>query len=439
MLLIGAGMLKIETTNASKTTLVRRRRGVSKRCWIRLAPGSGRGHVRTRATHERERIAQNPIYTAVLVVKRQPAFAVPYVDLPALYMEQREEILAAVDETFAEGDFILRPQVAEFERELGHYLSVRHCVGVNSGTDALYLSLEALGIGPGDEVITAAHTFVASIAAIARRGATPVLVDVGADGNVEPENVASAITARTRAMLVVHMNGRCCEMDALVALCEGRDILLVEDAAQAMGATYRCRCAGQFGVAAGFSLHPMKVLSVGGDGGFITCEGDWLAAKLRALRNHGQVEGVVREYGVSSRLDTLHAVVGRIRLRELNRWIARRREIAGHYQRAVGGVGDLQLPPAPQDGGRRDVYSSYIIRSARRDALVDHLLRRGIETAVFWRDPVYRQLGWSTSAKFPGTEALSRESLALPVHAQLCDEQVETVCSALREFFGERA
>lgn len=365
-----------------------------------------------------------------------PAFRVPYVDLSAMYREQRDATLAAIDAVFDQAQFILRPPVARLERKLAAYVGASAAVGVNSGTDAIYLSLEALGIGPGDEVVTTSHTFVATVAAIVRRGATPVLVDVADDGNIDIDAVEEAMTDRTRMVVPVHMNGRCCDMPRLLAACERRNLHVVEDAAQALGASLESTRAGAFGVAAGFSLHPMKVLGVGGDAGFVTTSDARLAARLAALRNHGQVEGEYTEFGVSSRLDTLHAVVAELRMARLEPWIERRREVAARYDQAWIDIDELQRPPAPHEPKRRDVYSSYVVRTSRRDELETWLRARGVECFVHWRKPMHLHARLGLDARLPTTEAISATALSLPVHAQLRDEQVEIVVHEVREFFG---
>lgn len=366
-------------------------------------------------------------------------YHVPYVDLPALYREQRSEILAEIDAVYSTGAFILRPPVAEFERELSTYLGVEHCVGVNSGTDALYCSIEALDIGPGDEVITCAHTFVATIAAIARRGATPILVDVDPHGNMDPRAARAALTDKTRALLVVHMNGRCAQMAELSELCTQHGLHMIEDAAQAMGARHDGQFAGSFGVLAGFSLHPMKVLSVGGDGGFITCRDSDLLQRLLGLRNHGQSQGEVLEYGLSTRLDTVHAVVGRLRLTRLESWIERRRAIATRYEQGLAGIAGLQLPPAPSEGSYRDVYSSYVITCEDRDRLSQYLEQSGVECFVHWPSPIHQQPVWTSSLQLPQTEKISRTCLSIPVHPQLDEGQVDHVIAAIRTHYARRA
>ncbi len=364
---------------------------------------------------------------------------VPYVDLPAHYAGMRQEILDILDRMHAQGRFILRGEVAEFETAMGGYLGVPHVVGVNSGTDALFLALHALGVGPGDEVITVAHTFVATVAAIVHHGATPVLIDIGADHNLDPARLEAAITPRTKAVIPVHMNGRMCDMAAILAIARRHGLKVVEDTAQGLGAKRDGRMAGTVGDIGCFSLHPMKNLSVGGDGGFITTRDPALDATLRCLRNHGQrSKDDLACFGFNSRLDNIHAAVALAKLPHLPRWLERRRALASRYSEALAGVGDLCLSarPRPETDGPYDVFSSYVITSGVRDALVAHLRASGIEIFIHWQVPLHRQPGLRLGGcSLPNTEALSRNVFSLPVQPELSDQDQSVVIDAVRAFF----
>ena len=360
---------------------------------------------------------------------------VPYVNLPRQYEQLRSEILAAVDSVFSEARFILRDDVAELEARLAAMIGVRHVIGVNSGTDALMLAVRALGIGSGDEVITVAHTFVATVGAIVHAGASPVLIDAGTDFNMDIELIERHITPRTRAILPVHMNGRCADMPGIMSIARRHGLVVIEDAAQGLGAAIDGRQAGSFGSAGCFSLHPMKNLGIGGDGGFISTNDDDLASALRILRaiGHRTKEEIV-SFGFNSRLDTLHAAVALVKLPHLEAWLSRRRYLAGRYDKAFAGIDGLVTPPRDD---RYDVYSSYVIRSPRRDALKAWLLAAGIEVFVHWPVALNRQtaLGFG-NLSLPNTEQFPRDILSLPIVPEMTDAEQDLVIAATRDFFG---
>jgi dTDP-4-amino-4,6-dideoxygalactose transaminase len=361
---------------------------------------------------------------------------IKYVYLDRQYRELREEILAAVDGIFARSAFILRPEVAALEAALAARIGVPHAVGVNSGTDALLIAMHALNLPPGAEVVTVAHTFVATVGAIVQRGLKPVLVDVGEDYNIDPDAAAAAITAQTRAIMVVHLNGRVAQMDRIAALAQRHGLALVEDAAQALGARYKGRGAGAFGACAAFSLHPMKVLGAAGDGGFLTAADARLADDFRMLRNIGQRrKNEFEAFAYNSRLDTLQAAIVAVKLDRLDRYIARRRELAARYHEALSPSNALRLPPPPADGDHFDIYSSYVIRHVRRDALVEHLAKAGIETMIHWWPPLCRQpqLGLA-NLDLPLTERVSREVLSIPIDPYMTDAEQDYVVEQILDF-----
>lgn len=363
---------------------------------------------------------------------------VKYVYLDRQYQEQRDEMLAAVDGIFARAAFILRPEVAELEAALAARIGVPHAVGVNSGTDALLLAMHALNLPAGSEVITVAHTFVSTIGAIVHRGLKPVLVDIADDYNIDPAAAEAAITPNTRAIMVVHMNGRVCAMDRIEAVAKRHGLAIVEDAAQALGSKFKGRSAGAFGRSAAFSLHPMKVLGAAGDAGFLTTAEDGLADDFRMLRNIGQrKKNEFETFAYNSRLDTLQAAVCLVKLRQLDRWIARRRALAARYHAALSRAGSLILPAQPSNGDHFDIYSSYVIRHPRRDALAAHLSAAGIETMIHWWPPLCRQghLGIETR-RLPVTERLSQEVLSLPVDPYMTDREQDHVIEKILAFQG---
>lgn len=365
-------------------------------------------------------------------------YRVPFVDAKTHYQRLKSEIDHAIIDCLGRGDLIMRGQLRAYEEHLAAFVGTRFAVGVSSGYHALYLSLKAAGIGPGDEVITVAHTFVATISAIVHTGATPVLVDVGKDYNMDVDAVEQAISPRTRAILPVHLNGRMCDMDRLMAIAGRGEILVIEDAAQAVGATYRGRRAGSFGLAGCFSHYPFKILGAFGDGGAVTTDDPEIARKVTLLRYNGEDRqtGEYHYHGYTALLDNVQAAVLDVKLKHLAQWIEWRRHIAFRYRDALTDVSDVSLPQF-EDDQYYDVYQNYVIRTARRDQLRSHLRGRGVETLTHWPKPVWEhrrlQLGeWH----LPETECICREVLSLPMSAETTDEHADYTAQCIREFFA---
>lgn len=364
---------------------------------------------------------------------------VPYIGFAAQYAQEKERLLGALDRTLSAGEYILGSEVASFERKLAKTCGVGHAIGVANGTDALMLVLKALGIGPGDEVITAPNSFVASAASIALAGAKPAFADVGPDQLLDPRAVEAALTPRTKAIMPVHLTGKICDMDALGGIARKRGLLVIEDAAQAIGAEYRGRRAGSLGRAAAFSFHPLKNLNAAGDAGAVVTDDAALAAKLRLMRNHGlKSRNEVSFWGYNSRLDAVQAAILNQRFKTLPKAVARRRRNAALYRKGLSGVVEC-----PSDSpGCRDVYHLFVIQCDRRDELQAYLGKAGIATAVHYPVPIHLQpacaaLGFS-QGDFPRAERQSRRILSLPVHQHLSEEQVGYVVSKIREFYGAR-
>lgn len=365
---------------------------------------------------------------------------IPFQDLPLQIQALRPELDAAIAEVLRHGQFILGPEVASFETAWAKFCGTRHAVGVGSGTDALQLILRALGIGPGDEVITVANTFIATAAAISLVGAEPVLVDCELDTYlIDPAAVAAAITPRTRAIIPVHLYGQPANMDALRSLAERHGLALIEDAAQAHGATLSDgRPCGSLGAAAGFSFYPGKNLGAFGDAGAVTTSDDTLAHKLRLLRNWGSVVKYHHEMqGYNSRLDTIQAAVLQVKLRRLAEWNERRRIVAGWYREALADCTAIVLPQvAPWTG--RHTYHLFVVRILQhdRDAVTRALSVGGVQSIVHYPRPIhlqkaYSELGYAAGA-FPQAEAAARSILSLPIFPEMTKSQVACVIDALR-------
>jgi dTDP-4-amino-4,6-dideoxygalactose transaminase len=359
---------------------------------------------------------------------------VPYLDFPRQFQEDREATLALVERIFSRGQFILGEEVEAFEADFARVCGVRHAVGVANGTDALVLVLRALGVGPGDEVITAPNSFFATAGAIRQAGARPTFCDVGPDYNLDPGKLEAAITSRTKAVVPVHLTGRCCDMDPILGIARRRGLAVIEDAAQAAGALYRGRPAGSFGIAGTFSFHPLKNLNAAGDAGAITTSDDALAARLRRLRNHGMKNrDEVAEWGFNSRLDAFQAALLRRRLEGLGAIIETRRRNAERYRAALKGV---EVPgDAPHE---RQTYHLFMIQTARRNELQQALSDRGIETKIHYPIPIHlqeaaRELGYRPGS-FPIAELQAGRILSLPIHPYLSPDQIDFTSGVIGEF-----
>jgi dTDP-4-amino-4,6-dideoxygalactose transaminase len=353
----------------------------------------------------------------------------------------REAILAKVGEVVARGDFTLGREVDRFEDEFAVLAGARHAVGVGSGTDALLLSLKALGIDKGDEVITTPYTFFATVGAIVTAGARPVFADIRPDYNIDPQRVEAALTPRTKAILPVHWSGRPCDMDPLLQVAARRELPVLEDACHAITATYKGRRAGSLGTIAAFSLHPLKNLNVWGDGGVITTNSDHLTAQLRLLRNHGLVSrDECAVFAYNSRLDTIQAVVARHLLAKLDHITESRRAHAAYYDAALRKVPQVRVPD--RDPDCREVFHIYVVRCQARDDLQRHLLAHGVDAKVHYPVPMHlqpaaRELGYRLG-DFPVCEEVVSEVLSLPVHEFITRTHQDRVVSLISEFYAKR-
>jgi len=365
---------------------------------------------------------------------------VPFFCYPHVFSQHREEVLAALVNAADRGAYILQDEVREFENAVMKFTGARHVVGVANGTDGLTLTLRAAEIGPGDEVIIASHTYVATAAAVHFNGATPILVECGEDHLIDVDSVRVAVTPRTRAIVPTQLNGRTCDMTALMELAEARGLMVIEDAAQALGSKFRGRCAGTFGLAGMISLYPAKLLGCLGDGGLVMTNDDAMASKLRLLRDHGRnEEGEVVAWGVNSRLDTVQAAVLLAKFKHYTGEIERRRAIARRYRDGLAELDDLNLPPGPNDGDHFDVYQNYEVESGRRDELRVHLSEHGVGSIIQWGGkPVHKLSGLGFEGiSLPRTEAIFERCFLLPMNTSLTDDEVDYICDMIRKFYGE--
>ncbi|MDT7919179.1 MAG: DegT/DnrJ/EryC1/StrS family aminotransferase [Meiothermus sp.] len=376
---------------------------------------------------------------------------IPILDLKREYLELKGEIDAAIERVLSSGGFIGGPEVAALEDDLAAYLGVPYVVSCGSGTDALAIALRAMGIGPGDEVITTPFTFIATIEAIQHAGARPVLVDIDPQTyNLNPDLLEPALSPRSKAILPVHLYGQVAPMGEIQAFAQKHGLQVLEDAAQAIGARYcapgckhpldhACSCphplAGTIGDAGAFSLYPTKNLGAYGDGGFIASRSEAIAQESRLLANHGSRERYhhLRAAGYTSRLDAMQAAILRVKLPHLEAWNARRRQIAARYTQALKGYVQTpcEMPYALH------VYHQYTIRHPERDRLAAHLRQQGIGSSIHYPVPVHLQpayRGLAPAGSLPAAEAAAREVLSLPMHPFLEEAEVEAVVRAVQSY-----
>lgn len=369
-------------------------------------------------------------------------YKVPFVNFSRHWENHKGEFMTVIEDRLSRGELILRQDAFDFEKNMAERVGTKYAKGVNSGFDALHLSLRALDIGPGDEVVTVDHTFLASIAAIAWTGAKPVLIDVGDDFNMDMQLLTAAITPKTKAVMPVHLNGRICDMDALMQIAKSKGLIVIEDAAQALGAKLQMangkwQSAGSFGMTGCFSHYPFKALGAFGEAGTLTTNDPEIDEKILLLRYHGAMRDPARTqrmFGFNAVIDNLQAAVLNIKLKHYDEWVSRRRAIAEMYRKGIEGVGDLKLPHFDDDR-YFDVYQNYVIRSSKRDALKQHLESQGIETQIKWPVPNYSYNWYPFKYEpLPKTEQICREILSLPMYPELTDEEVDFVVQAMKNF-----
>ena len=363
---------------------------------------------------------------------------VPFIDLQQRYAEEKVELLNCVDKVLSKGHLIMTEEVSEFEEQAANYIGVKHVIGLNSGTDALMMALWAYGIGKGDEVITTPVSFVATTGAIVHVGATPVYVDVCDDQNIDPTKIEAAITSKTKAIMPVHWSGRIADMDAIMAIGKKHNLIIIEDAAQAMGAYYRDKHGGSFGDASAYSAHPLKNLNALGDAGFMSTNDDEVSRKVRLYRTHGiESRDNVVLYGVNSRLDTLNAEVLKYRLERLKSIVDRRRHNVDLYKKLIK-PGPIFIPP--EKSYEHNSYVMFITQAEKRDALKDHLAKNEIESLVYYGTPLHLHKAASRfglkKGDFPVAEDQCDKVLALPHHQNLNDDQIAFVAEKVNQFYG---
>jgi len=369
------------------------------------------------------------------------AYKVRFVDPVRVYKMIKEEIDAAYFEVMSKGDLIDRGQLRSFENNLAAFVGTKYAVGLNSGYDALHISLRAAGIGPGDEVILPAHTFVASASAIVNVGAIPVLVDVGKDFNIDCDKIEEAVTARTRAIMPVHLSGYMADMQKITKIASIYNLVVVEDACQSLGSSMiengKPAMAGAWGLTGCWSFYPFKILGGYGDGGAITTNDPDVALFATRMRYNGEDRetGEYHGHGFTCLLDNLQAAFLDVKLRYLPKWIEKRKELAERYRAGLEDIPDLLLPHY-SDPRRNHVYQNYTVRSRQGSDFSDYLKNKGVEVLTQFRKPYYRHGALKLEDRgFPETEALSREVCSLPMNVEISDEEIDYVISTVKSFY----
>lgn len=367
---------------------------------------------------------------------------IPFFNYPALFASQERELMEVLRDVMSRGAYILQKDLLEFESTLAKFLNVKHAIGLADGTNALKLGLLAVGVGPGDEVIVPAHTYIASAASIHFVGAKPVLCECGPDHMIDVESARTVVTSRTKAIMPVQLNGRTSNMDQVMQLAKEHGLHVVEDAAQALGSKFKGRGAGTFGAAGTFSFYPAKVLGCFGDGGGLVTNDDKVAEQVKLLRDHGRdPDGEVVAWGTNSRLDNVQAAVLNFKFKTFEQDLERRRAIARIYDAALRDVAQLTLPPGPDaKGDHHDIFQNYEIEAERRDELKKHLEAQGIRTIVqFGGKAVHQFRGLGLEhVKLPKTERMYTRLLLLPMNTTLSDDDARYVADSVRRFYGLR-
>ena len=365
--------------------------------------------------------------------------SVPFVALNRQYDVFKNEIDEAFFRVAKSGAYVMGSDVEQFEKELAHICNTKYAIAVANGTDALILSLKSLGIGQGDEVITAPNSFIASAGAIAAVGATPRFCDIAYNHNLDPQKLENVITEKTKAIMPIHLTGRPAPMNKINEIAKKHGLFVIEDAAQAIGAKYKNRPVGSLGDMGCFSLHPLKNLFVMGDGGFITLSDDNHYEIIKHLQNHGLISrNEAVKWGMNSRLDTLNAAIGSIKLKNLPKLTIRFREIAKRYQDGLKDI--VEVPIDTKD--EYAVYHNFVICTDYRDELQEYLKNRNIGCAVHYPIPLHLQkaakdLGYK-EGDFPITEKLNKQQLSLPIFPELREDEIDTVINTIQEFFKEK-
>ena len=359
-----------------------------------------------------------------------------HIDLKSQWIEERDELMPIIDGVMISGKFILETECAKFEENIAKFCSVNYAAAVNSGTDALMFSLALSGIKKGDEVITPSNSFIASTSSIVHIGAKPIFVDVLPNQNMDPSKIEDLITKNTKAIMPVHLTGRVCDMDPIIEIAKRHNLIVIEDAAQAIGSKYKGKIAGSFGDIGSFSTHPLKNLNACGDGGFVTTNNEDIYKKLVSFRNHGKVSRYsVQEFGMVSRMDNLQAAILNYRLGKLDFVTNKRRANAKKY---IDGINHKNILVHKEEPHEYNTYHTFVIQTSYRDELMKYLLSKGIKTTIHYPIPIHLQhasrlLGYK-EGDLPVTEQQAREILSLPIHQYLSDSDIKRIIDEVNSF-----
>ena len=367
---------------------------------------------------------------------------VPFFDYKFILGQYKEEITKIILDISSRGAFIMQDEVKKFEKNLSSFLGVQHSLGVGNCTDGLLLAIKAAGIGPGDEVIFSSHTFVATASAIYHSGAKPVPVECGSDHLIDVKSMEAAITSKTKAIIPTQLNGQVCDMEDIIKLCNKYGLILIEDAAQSLGAKYKDKSAGTFGVASAYSFYPAKVVGCFGDGGAVVTNDDDIYNKVFLTRDHGRAKiGEVVTWGMNSRLDNLQAAILDFKLSKYNLDIDRRREIASIYEGGLKDVKELILPPAPNaNPDKFEIYQNYeveVVVASDRDGIRTYLSSNGIGTIMQWGGKAVHEFeGLGLNYSLPFTEDLMRRCFLLPMNTSLSNDDINYIINTIRKYYN---
>lgn len=364
---------------------------------------------------------------------------VPFNALDQQHTAIMHELLEAVSRVIRSGTFIVGGELEHFEKRFAAYHNRQYAIGLNSGTDALILSLRALDIGPGDEVITTGNSFITTVSSIVLVGATPVLIDIADDDNIDANKIVAAITPRTKAILPVHWMGRPAQMDLICSIAQAYNLEIVEDCAQAISATFNHQLIGTFGTCGAFSLHPFKTLGACGDAGVVITDDVAIAERLKRLRHNGlSMQGVCDEWSNNSRLDEMQAAILNVKFNYFEAWTRRRLEIAHYYDEHLGDIFNLVLPK-PNDQTYQSVYHTYIIKTPYREELRRYLFEQGIETRIHYGTPIHKQPAMKRMISLPKIEKMSEEIVSLPIYPELTDAQLAYIVESIKSFYVKKS
>jgi len=363
---------------------------------------------------------------------------IPFFEYPRLWTDHKHDYISIIDRVASSGGYILQKELSDFETELAKFTGANYSVGVGNATDAMEIFLEAIGLKKGDEIIISSHTMLATASAIRVAGGVPIPVDIGDDNLICPKSIEEAITSNTVGIMPTQLNGRVCDMDAIIRIANKHGLFIVEDAAQGLGARYKGKHAGTFGLASCISFFPAKVLGCFGDAGAVLVNDKNLYHKIYQLHDHGRdIDGEVKRWGRNSRLDNLQAAILSHKLKIYNQVVERRRAVAQMYQDQLGGLDELKLPPPPSNTSNHfDIYQNYELTANNRDELKKYLSEKNIGTLIQWGGKgihQFEQLGFTQ--KLPNTDKFFKRCIMLPMNIFISDEDVKYICNSIKSFY----